>query len=125
LNDLNLGWLGEIMIMGGATEQSIQDDLSNLGVLQGVPVRYDRSPEHVERLIHEERTEISDPDPQKLVDGWNEKYEVGQAVTVRMDSGELRRTRTRSRAQLLSGHTGVIWVEDISGCYLLERVQAV
>lgn len=56
---------------------------------------------------------------------WNQKHAVGQVVDVRMDSGEVRRTKTRSRAELLSGHTAVIWLEGISGCYCLDRVTAV
>ncbi|MDP1611680.1 MAG: hypothetical protein Q8M11_11530, partial [Sulfuritalea sp.] len=32
------------------------------------------------------------------------------------------RTKTRSDAQVLSGHSAVIWLENVSGCYLLDRV---
>lgn len=61
---------------------------------------------------------------------WNAANPVGTAVTVRMDSGELRETTTRSEAQILGaepskgyiGHTAVIWLDGISGCYLLDRV---
>ncbi len=28
----------------------------------------------------------------------------------------------RSDAQVLSGHSAVIWLENVSGCYLLDRV---
>lgn len=59
---------------------------------------------------------------QKQVDAFNAKYQVGQTVTVRMDNGEGRSTTTRSKAQVLSGHSAVIWLEGISGCYLLDRV---
>ncbi|WP_374650281.1 hypothetical protein [Rhizorhabdus sp.] len=31
-------------------------------------------------------------------------------------------TRTRSKAEVLSGHSAVIWLDGISGCYLLDRV---
>jgi hypothetical protein len=41
-----------------------------------------------------------------------------------MDSGEIRETRTRSEAQVLGGHSAVVWLEGISGCYLLDRVRA-
>jgi hypothetical protein len=44
---------------------------------------------------------------------------------VRLDSGEVRETRTRSTAMLLSGHTAVIWLEGIAGCYALECVTAI
>lgn len=67
------------------------------------------------------------PSPRELelgVENWNLKHAVGCAVTVRMDNGEIRQTRTRSAAQVLSGHSAVIWLEGISGCYLLSRVSA-
>lgn len=32
-------------------------------------------------------------------------------------------TKTRTDAQVLSGHSAVIWVEGIAGCYLLDRVR--
>jgi hypothetical protein len=37
-DEIGLPWKGEIFIMGGPTEQAMQDELSNLGVLDGVPV---------------------------------------------------------------------------------------
>ena len=54
---------------------------------------------------------------------WNAANPVGTEVIVRMDSGEFRRTATRSGAQILSGHTAVIWLDEMSGCYLLSRVE--
>jgi hypothetical protein len=54
---------------------------------------------------------------------WNLKHPVGTKVTCRMDSGEVRHTVTTSEAQMLSGHTAVIWLDGISGCYLLARVE--
>lgn len=27
-------------------------------------------------------------------------------------------------AQILSGHSAVIWLENVTGCYLLDRVRA-
>lgn len=65
------------------------------------------------------------PDPKRLqavCDRWNAAHPVGEAVTVRLDSGEARRTVTRSTAQVLSSHSAVIWLEGVSGCYLLDRV---
>lgn len=55
-------------------------------------------------------------------DDFNSRYPVGQRVTVRMDAGDGVSTVTRSRAEVLSGHSAVIWLENISGCYLLDRV---
>ena len=57
---------------------------------------------------------------QRVVDAWNRLWPVGTVVDLRMDSGEVRRTKTRSAAQVLSGHTAVIWLEGVSGCYALS-----
>jgi len=67
----------------------------------------------------------------KLVNQWNALYPIGTAVTVELDSGEIRSTTTRSNAQMLGaepsrndpGHTAVIWLEGFDGCYLLSRVR--
>ncbi len=61
---------------------------------------------------------------QRECDAFNARHAVGQPVTVRMDCGLTVDTVTRSPAQILSGHTAVIWLENISGCYLLDRVTA-
>jgi len=60
---------------------------------------------------------------QKKVDKWT--YPIGQLVDVKKDDGTTLRTRTRSAAQLLSGHTAVIWVDGIAGCYSLDCVKPV
>jgi hypothetical protein len=39
-----------------------------------------------------------------------------------VDGGEVRETITTSEAQVLSGHSAVIWLDGIRGCYLLDRV---
>jgi hypothetical protein len=65
------------------------------------------------------------PNPEKLqaqCEAFNAKYPVGHPVTVRRDNGEGLSTVTRSKAEVLSGHSAVIWLEGISGCYLLDRV---
>ena len=59
---------------------------------------------------------------ERQVDDFNAAYAVGQPVIVRLDSGQLLQTVTRSEAQILSGHSAVIWIEGISGCYLLDCV---
>lgn len=61
---------------------------------------------------------------QAACDTFNSANEVGAAVTVLLDSGEVRETVTTSEAQVLSGHTAVIWLDGIRGCYDLERVTA-
>lgn len=65
------------------------------------------------------------PSPKALqlqVDQFNARYPVGQQVTVRKDGGEGFSTKTRSKAEVLSGHSAVIWLEGMAGCYLLDRV---
>lgn len=61
---------------------------------------------------------------QAACDKFNAANEVGAAVTVQLDGGETRATVTTSEAQVLSGHSAVIWLKGISGCYLLDRVAA-
>lgn len=69
------------------------------------------------------RTRIALADKQrKLVDQWNAQHPAGTAVTVRKDDGSEIQTKTRSEAAMLGGHTAVIWLDGMSGCYLLERV---
>lgn len=62
---------------------------------------------------------------QAQCDAFNATCPVGHPVVVRMDCGDRVSTVTRSAAEVLSGHSAVIWVENISGCYLLDRVSPV
>lgn len=55
---------------------------------------------------------------------WNEAHAVGTIVVVRKDDGSKVTTRTRSEAWVLGGHSAVVQLEGIAGCYALERVQA-
>lgn len=57
----------------------------------------------------------------RLVAAWQD-VPIGTEVIVTMDSGEERRTKTRSAPEIV-GSTAVIWLEGISGCYALERVR--
>jgi hypothetical protein len=61
---------------------------------------------------------------QKDCDRWNAHHPVGTQVDVRLDNGLTARTTTKSRAEMLSGHTAVIWLDGISGCYMLDRVRS-
>lgn len=63
------------------------------------------------------------PHPAIAVDGWNQQQDVGVPVTYRNDAGKLTATTTRSQASVLSGHTAVIWLDGISGCVALDRVE--
>lgn len=60
----------------------------------------------------------------RAVRDWNDQHPVGTACTVELDSGEIRATKTRSEAWMLSGHTAVVMVDGISGAYALERIRA-
>ena len=62
---------------------------------------------------------------QKKVDVWNVTYSVGQKVIVKKDDDTEIETVTTNEATLLGGHTAVVWLRDISGCYLLDRVKAI
>ncbi|ASY69355.1 hypothetical protein [Sinorhizobium fredii] len=59
---------------------------------------------------------------QAAVDGFNRRYPIGTDVLLKKDDGSMIETKTRSRAEVLSGHSAVIWLEGISGYYLLSRV---
>ena len=59
------------------------------------------------------------------VDRFNAAYPVGQRVNVQLDNGTSLATKTRSKAEILSGHSAVIWLDGIGGCYMLNRVTPV
>jgi hypothetical protein len=71
-------------------------------------------------------TAIRKPNVKKLqaeCDRFNAAVNVGDEVFVKLDGvDEPFRTRTKSVAQILSGHSAVIWLHNVSGCYLLDRV---
>lgn len=56
-----------------------------------------------------------------MVDEWRD-VPLGTAVVVTKDDGSKVSTRTRSGPWMLGGHTAVIMVEGLAGCYSLERV---
>ena len=58
------------------------------------------------------------------VQNWNLTYPIGLAVTLLKDSGDTIETRTRSAAEIASSGHAVIWLEGVSGYYLLDRVKA-
>lgn len=59
----------------------------------------------------------------EAIERFNSTVEVGALVEVLIDDGSIWRTRTTAPAQLLGGHTPVVWLEGMAGCYLLDRVQ--
>ncbi len=60
---------------------------------------------------------------ESVVKAWNNAHELGASVIVTNDFGEEIPTKTRSCAELLGGHTPVIWLDGIAGCYDLTRVR--
>lgn len=60
-----------------------------------------------------------------MIEAFNEANQTGTEVDVKKDDGSIVRTRTRSEAWLMGGHTAIILLEGISGGYMLERVSVV
>jgi len=57
-------------------------------------------------------------------DEWNGRNPIGTSVMLKKDGiDEPVEARTKSEAQILSGHSVVIWLEGVSGCYLLSHVR--
>lgn len=64
---------------------------------------------------------------EQIVEEWNRQHAVGAPVkawpgVVGDENNELH-TTTRTEAQLLGGHTPVVWVEDHPSCIALTHVQ--
>lgn len=59
---------------------------------------------------------------QQKVDAWNKNVAIGAPVTYRTDLGADIETTTRTAAELLGGHTAVVWLDTIAGCVALGRV---
>ena len=57
-----------------------------------------------------------------LIEGFNAVNQIGAEVDVKKDNGSIDRTRTRSEAWLMGGHTAMILLGGISCRYILERV---
>jgi hypothetical protein len=52
------------------------------------------------------------------VRAFNAKYPIGTPVTIGMV-----KTKTRSEAELLSGHTAIVFVEGHASCWSLDHVK--
>lgn len=66
----------------------------------------------------------SGADLKRQVDHWNVQHAPGTKVIVRKVDGSLVSTKTMGEAYVLSGHSAVVHLENISGCYLLKHVSA-
>jgi len=57
------------------------------------------------------------PDPARAVTAWNQHHEVGVQVEYRSrKDAEPAGTVTTAQAEVLQGHTAVVWLEGVSGC---------
>jgi hypothetical protein len=61
---------------------------------------------------------------QRQCDDWNLANPVGTRIALQTDTRGVIYTTTRSAAEVLSGHSAVVWLEGVSGCYALDRVKA-
>lgn len=63
----------------------------------------------------------------KQVMAWNAKHPIGAIVSYEeiQGEGETHRGATTTDAQVLSGHTAVIWIEGKSGCVCLDHCTVV
>jgi len=65
---------------------------------------------------------------ERIVEAWNETHTVGTEVTyypVKGRKAGAKRSRTRTEAQVMGGHTPVVWIEDHAGCVALDHCVAV
>lgn len=64
---------------------------------------------------------------QKKCDKWNAANEVGATVSFEeiVGDGETFRGKSASEAQVLGGHSAVIWLEGKRGCVDLDHCTAV
>jgi hypothetical protein len=65
--------------------------------------------------------------PEELCHKWNRRFPVGTRVRywtgVREGLGKVSKTRTV--AQVLEGHTAVVWLEDHIACVALSHVEPI
>ncbi|EMO0332524.1 hypothetical protein [Pseudomonas aeruginosa] len=62
--------------------------------------------------------------PAATVAAWNSAYPAGTEVDYRFHRGATpKRTRTTTEAQMLGGHTAVVWLAGVSGCVALSHCE--
>ncbi|PSH05165.1 MAG: hypothetical protein CXZ00_03135 [Acidobacteria bacterium] len=65
--------------------------------------------------------------PEQLAHKWNRRFPIGTRVRywtgTRDKPGKV--SVTKSEAQVLGGHTAVLWVEGESGCISLSHVEPI
>jgi hypothetical protein len=67
------------------------------------------------------------PNPQKEVDSFNARVNVGDSVEYSevIGMGTPVAYRTRTAAEVLSGHSAVVWLEGKSGCVCVSHCKPV
>lgn len=67
------------------------------------------------------------PNPQKEVDAWNARVKVGDTVEYSEVIGltEPQTFKTQTPAEVLSGHTAVVWLEGKRGCVCISHCKLV
>jgi len=60
---------------------------------------------------------------QAQCDRWNADNPEGTEVTLERDNGTIQHTKTRSAAYVCNSGYAVIFLEGVSGYYILERVK--
>lgn len=70
-----------------------------------------------------EEREAKKAEAERTVAQWNERHPVGAPVIVHRDNGEDLATKTRSAALSLGGHSPVVFVDGLAGCYALTHVE--
>lgn len=58
------------------------------------------------------------------VEVFNQKHPVGASAVVIKDDGKWVKTSVKYPAEIMGGHTAVVWLNGISGAYALSRVVA-
>jgi hypothetical protein len=63
--------------------------------------------------------------PNKLAAKFNERFPVGTRVRYWTGSrdGIGKVSHTRTEAQVIGGHTAVVWLEDQTGCVALSHIE--
>ena len=70
---------------------------------------------------------MKSPNPQKLVNDFNAVVKVGDTVEYWevIGMGEPERFVTESEAEVLGGHTAVVWLKGKRGCVALKHCKPV
>lgn len=75
--------------------------------------------------MHPKNKRITATEAIRTCVGWNNANPIGAEVIVTKDAGNEVRTKTRGEAYVCESGYPVIFLEGISGYYLLERVRPV